>query len=288
MNVKEQNQKFITLMSYYLNFAADFITPELIDDITSGEKTVKQQAYGLLLASACGLDTANNPEDKAFYRKYFVPSIKMLDVSAFCADPYYRNIKPPQAECGDWKLEYMKYKPYELFPCGDFEYLSDGTVYPQLGFFDREFEYLAVAEKGIEWMTLTPNEITTMKEPVAKATGNVLTFGLGCGYFAYSASLKENVKSVTVVEKNGSAIRLFEKTLLPCMKTAEKIHIVECDAFEYADKVMKNGNFDFVFTDLWHDPSDGVEMYKKMKRYENNCPKAEFSYWIEKTMRYYL
>ena len=36
-----------------------------------------------------------------------------------------------------------------------------------------------------------------------------------------------------------------------------------------------------MFVDLWHDISDGTEMYIKMKKYEANLPKAKFSYWIE-------
>lgn len=59
----------------------------------------------------------------------------------------------------------------------------------------------AVLENERIWMTITPNEIETMKEAVDKAFGNVLTFGLGLGYYAYMVSEKVNVESITVVEK---------------------------------------------------------------------------------------
>ena len=40
-------------------------------------------------------------------------------------------------------------------------------------------------------MTITPDEIETMKEAVDQAFGNVLTFGLGLGYYAYMVSEKD-------------------------------------------------------------------------------------------------
>ena len=47
---------------------------------------------------------------------------------------------------------------------------------------------------------------------------------------------------------------------------------------------MENNEFDFVFVDLWHDVSDGLPMYEKIKKYEYKLPNAIFRYWIEKTM----
>ena len=44
---------------------------------------------------------------------------------------------------------------------------------------------------------------------------------------------------------------------------------------------MPRGNFDHVFADLWHDPSDGLEMYRKLKKFESLSPRTQFDYWIE-------
>ena len=60
-------------------------------------------------------------------------------------------------------------------------------------------------------MLITPNEIETMKKSISEATGNVLTYGLGLGYYAYMVSMKENVESVTIVEKDKEIIDLFKK-----------------------------------------------------------------------------
>ncbi|MBQ2947766.1 MAG: hypothetical protein IJD94_02170, partial [Clostridia bacterium] len=111
--------------------------------------------------------------------------------------------------------------------------------------------------------------------------------GLGLGYFAFMASEKPEVESVTVIERDETVIRLFEKHLLPQFPYREKIRIVCADAFDYA-RTRLGGSADFVFVDLWHDVSDGAEMYLRMKLLERHAPQAEFAYWIETSIRAFL
>jgi SAM-dependent methyltransferase len=155
---------------------------------------------------------------------------------------------------------------------------------PQLGYFDVEFPFPAILENGIEWMTITPNEVETMREPIAKCRGRVLTLGLGLGYFAFHASEKDEVERVVVVERSRDVIEIFKTYLLPQFPHGDKIEIVETDAFEYMQKEMPRGKFDYVFADLWHDASDGLEMYRKLKKYEILAPSTEFDYWIEPSL----
>ena len=49
-------------------------------------------------------------------------------------------------------------------------------------------------------------------------------------------------------------------------------------------KELPRGKFDYVFADLWHDASDGLEMYRKLKKYEILSPHTEFDYWIEPSL----
>jgi hypothetical protein len=189
---------------------------------------------------------------------------------------------------GHSELKYDKYKPFEGFVCNDIIETKEGRQIPQIGFFESEFKFPAILENDRIWMTITPNEIETMKEAVDQAFGNVLTFGLGLGYYPYMISEKENVESITIVEINEDVIQLFTQYVLPQFKHAEKIKIIKTDAFEYAQKHLSNGQFDFVFTDLWHDVSDGIDMYLKMKKYERLSPKTIFMYWIEKSILCYL
>lgn len=76
-----------------------------------------------------------------------------------------------------------------------------------------------------------------MKEAVAEAHSNVLTFGLGLGYYAYMISEKNQVEQVTVVENNEDVIQLFQQYILPQFKHSPKITIIRADAFVMNNKV---------------------------------------------------
>lgn len=270
-------------MSFYLNYAPHFINEKLYKK-TGGDEL----SFSALLAAACMLDTVGSTDDKLLYRKYFIPMVHKLDPAEFEADPYYKTVKFTDKTLGDWRLTHLCCKAYEAFVCGDPETLPDGRILPKIGYFERDFEYPAVLEGGREWMTLMPNETITLKPHVNNAEGRVLTFGLGLGYFAFSAAMKDNVSAVTVVERDGSVIKLFYDVILPQFPCKDKIKIIQADAFEYAEQNYKKRLFDFVFVDIWHDPSDGVRSYLKMKEYEKLCPLCRYEYWIEDTIKLYI
>ena len=87
---------------------------------------------------------------------------------------------------------------------------------------------------------------------------------------------------VSVEEKDGT---LFTSTKESTIKNdiwdGESLLDESLFVDEYAEKHMRNNRYDYVFTDLWHDVSDGVDLYVKMKKYEGVCQKATFDYWIE-------
>lgn len=99
---------------------------------------------------------------------------------------------------------------------------------------------------------------------------------------------KRNVESLTIVDCNEDVIQLFQHYILPQFKNAAKIKVIKGDAFDYAQKHIGEGKYVFVFTDLWHDVSDGIDMYLKMKQYECLSTDTEFMYWIEKSILCYL
>ena len=283
----EDNYKVFALLGNYLNNASDFINKEEIIEIVKCGVTF-EYAFVVMLADAFGLDIIDNVDDKDLFNRYFNNMIHQLDPSEYDNNPYYKNIKIPTIKIGNSELKYEKYKPFEGFVCNDIIKTEEGRQIPQIGFFDTEFMYPAILENDRIWMTITPNEIETMKEAVDQAFGHVLTFGLGLGYYAYMVSEKDNVESITVVEINQDVINLFTKHVLPQFKNAGKIKIIKADAFEYAQKHILEGTYDFVFTDLWHDVSDGIDMYLKMKKYESLSPNTVFTYWIEKSILCYL
>ena len=281
--MEENNKRVFEYLSAYLNYAPHFITKELMDK-TGGDEL----AYAALIAAAFMLDTANDKKDKELYRDYLIPAVHKLDPAVFEDDEYYKEIKLPRIKQNGWELTYLTCKAYEAFVCGDPVTEPDGRIIPQIGYFERDFVYPAVLQDGREWMTLLPNEMITTKPHIRKAHGKVLTFGLGLGYFTYLAAKKINVGSVTVVERDENAVALFKERILPQFGCKSKIRLITADAFDYAGTEMGRENYDFVFTDIWHDPSDGTELYLKMKTYEKLLPGAEFTYWIEDTIKLYL
>ncbi len=285
---RHANARLLRQLSLYLNLMPDAIDGSMVDEIALGmPKEQKEYAYAVLLATYCGLDTEYSASDKALFHERFTRMVHMQNVKSYTSDPFYKNIKIPETVYGDWELKQEKFKAYEAFLIDESDILNDGSLIPKIGFFEEEFIFPAVLQNGREWMTITPHEINSTLSAVNKSRGKVATYGLGLGYFAYMAAIKENVSSVTVIEKDRTVIDLFEKFILPQFPDKNKIKIVCADAFEYAEKSAPNEKFDFVFADTWHDPSDGIEMYEKFKSLEHLCPETEFSYWIEKTVNYY-
>lgn len=287
--IRSCNASVVAMLSDYLNFTPDAITPESLREITSlgvGE----EYAFAELLAAYCGLDTG--AIDRDLYRNYFPQMVHLLDETVFMSDPYYRLLLsiPGNTANGNWQLKRMTLKPCEAFVCNDFLVTEDRRMIPQIGFFKNAYAYPAILENGREWMTLLPNETVTTLPAVEASYGRVLTYGLGLGYFAYTAARKESVCSVSVVEKSENAIALFESVIRPLFPadTAEKIKIIRDDAFHYAENEMPKHGYDFVFADIWRDVGDGRELYLKMKNYEGSCPGTSFRYWLEDTIACYL
>ncbi|MBE6673773.1 MAG: hypothetical protein E7596_01550 [Ruminococcaceae bacterium] len=278
---KEMNFHVFTLVASYLNNCPDLVTRETIVEITNGVKANEERAFVSFLANVF---SENEDEIKLIEKEYLSRGIKQLSPEEYLKNPFLVNIKIPEIKEGNWNLGYQTYKPYEGFIYRDIETLPNYTEIPQIGYFNTEFSYPTVFENGIEWMAIKPNEIETMKAPIEKARGRVLVYGLGIGYFAYMVSLKQEVESVTIVERDQNVINLFKQHILPQFPNKSKINIVKSDAFDYAKSEMKAGNFNYVFTDLWHDVSDGVDLYVKMKKYEGTCPNSQFEYWIEKSL----
>ena len=271
------NLQFISLLASYLNNCPDAIDKDLIEGVTNEVQLNGEKVYQDLLANIFFEDEALA---RLYKKEYLCYGVKKLEPQEYLDNPYFKNISIPKSKVENWELGYQKYKPYECFIYRDI--VKKGyTEIPQIGFFDTEFQFPTVYENGVEWMAIKPNEIETMKRPIENARGSVLVYGLGIGYFAYMVSQKPQVTSVTVVERDENVIKLFNDIILPQFPQKSKITVIKSDAFEYAEKHMRNNRYDYVFTDLWHDVSDGVDLYVKMKKYEGVCQKATFDYWIE-------
>ncbi len=286
--IKEYNRIIFDRLSILLNNRPDFVTSEMVFDLTENFGLSVTDAFSLLFCAALGFDTENE-FDKKLWDAYSPHMLHYLDERDFTSDPYYKAVRINNGKkIGEWELREDELPPFSAFVCDDPLTLPDGRVIPQIGFFDTEFKFLSVLQNGREWMTLMPNELVTQRLPIKKAKGRVCTYGLGLGYFAFMCARKDEVERVTIVERDESVITLFKEMLLPSFEHPEKIEIICDDAFEFAAHEAPKRNFDYIFADIWHDPSDGVEAYLRFKLYEHLCPNTEFDYWIEKTLRLYM
>lgn len=280
----QDNERLLTLISEYLTFTPGAIRSVDVHTLTS-EFLSPNEAYLALLAARCGLDTSK-AEDARLYRGYFPRMIRQHNPAIYEADAYFQAVKPVIGICDTVDLVYERIEPMELFVADDFRMDGEGRILPQLGWFDRAFDFPALREDGLVWMTVTPNEINTIRPIIRESCGRVLTFGLGLGYYAFHCLLKDEVESVTVVERNPAVIDVFRKHLLPFFPRKDKLHIVQADAFDYAETIMPHEGFDTVFTDLWHDVADGLPLYQQMKALE--VPGPRYLYWIERTLQCYM
>ena len=275
------NWRVTGLYANYLEHYPELIRPEMIAALCEGTDISPREAIIAILCEAFGLDDERGGDERAIIRNYIRPSVRILDRKRYENNPYYKNIRIENAKDGSWELKTEKYPAYRGVICDDMIINPDFSEIPPLGFFEEDFSFPAVLEGGNEWMTLTPVDLDTSDFAIERARGQVITFGLGLGYFAYMAAEKENVTSVTVIEKSENFIRHFEKYILPQFKNRDKVRVICADAFKYAEFDMPKEKYDFAFVDTWRDASDGAPMYKRMKPLEEKNPDTEFTYWIE-------
>ena len=213
---------------------------------------------------------------------------KLIAAKDFKENPYYKVINNLSFKENGWTLSNVKRSAYSLAPYQEeYAYGSNYSIKMGLMMFKSNYIYPSISLYDTEWMSLNQHEIRTMEVPIQLARGKVLTLGLGLGYFAYMAAIKEEVKEVHIVEMDLELINLFNKYLLPLFPYPEKIHIHKADAFHFI-KTIKDKDYDYIFSDLWHDVSDGYESYIILKRAFKDFTYTRCTYWIEDSIIAYL
>lgn len=209
-------------------------------------------------------------------------SFHLLDEKKYLENPYVQNIHLTNIKEGNYEFKLNKFNPYEGFIYKDIDIDNDYLECTSIGYFQESFFYPSLLDHQNIWMLITPHEMNTMEKAIENATGNVITFGLGLGYFAYMCSLKENVKSITIIEKDENIIHLFEKHILPQFHYKDKIKIIHEDALIFIQS--KDFDYSYAFIDLYKDVEDGLPLYIKMKQAATCHFNTQFDYWIEKSM----
>lgn len=286
MEIRTLNHRVGWLVADFLNESPRAVSPELMAEMLpeGADAATEERIYGALLSGFWGLDPAS-AEDRFIEERYLRPGLRRLDAAHYRANPYFQAVAIEERRVDGWQLTHQQYAPFELFLRDDLILTADLRQIPAIGYFPEAFCYPSVLQDGREWMSIKPSEIESSQAAVDAAWGRVVTFGLGLGYFAFMAARKEEVRSVTVVERDPAVIRLFREQLLPQFPCKSKISVVQADAFDYLEHGMKPLSPDFVFMDIWHDIADGVDLYLRARPYEKQYPSTRFMYWIERSLR---
>ena len=211
---------------------------------------------------------------------------KKFDVGDFYTDEYIKNVEISEVEKGNFLLTTASYSRGELF-LYDAPDFSQDIIVPKIGFFTGKVTFPTIYEGSMPWMSVCPSEINSMKAQMDAAFGKVLVLGCGLGYYQFVVSNKANVESVTIVEISETVAEIFRENILPYFPNKDKVKIIVADAIKYMDSV-NDGDYDFVFADIWEGIVDGAPHFKNINTHEKRLPRTEFTYWIGDQIEYYL
>ena len=174
----------------------------------------------------------------------------ILKADEFNQNPYISNIKIEDITTSTHELVKFALPPLTLFPC-DVSVASFGhRALPQIGFFEEKIEIPRLEKINSDnFKQVTPKEINATQKHIDAAHGKVLNIGLGMGYFAYMASLKDNVEKIIIVEQDNELIELFKEHIFPQFNHREKIEIINSTYYDYLKNITDN-QFDFCFIDM--------------------------------------
>jgi len=130
-----------------------------------------------------------------------------------------------------------------------------------------------LAINGHLWMSLTPMEIQSAALALYRATGRVVSGGLGLGYFAIRAAAKPQVTEVIVFENEPLVIEWFNRMFKGRPEMA-KIKIVEGDI----RKTFKGYTADFCFMDIYPDMLP-EEVLKDCSLFRRRNQIRRYHYW---------
>ena len=283
--IKEIN-KFLECK--YYNMQISDMLLDFYSYIDAIDNALNEDEYLTKMYEFWQLDSSNSENTSVINSRI---NIEELDPRIVLNNPYYKNIKIPALNIGRYSLSEQKYFPYQGFARDEIN--VDDNYYREIskvGYFKESITFPILKKDEDVWMSLNPNEIKTMGNDIKDASGDVLVCGLGLGYYPYMVSIKNDVRSVTIIENDENVINIFKQHILPQFECKEKINIIKDDALKYLAK--QNKKYDYVFIDLWHDANDGLPLYIKLKKIENKN-KENFHYWLETSLiclyrRYFL
>ena len=209
---------------------------------------------------------------------------QILKAEDFNQNPYILNFKMGDVASVTHKFFKIEIEPITLLQAGAKVAPNGYRGLPQLGFFEEKvvIPYLKNL-KNKTFKQVSPKEINATQKHIDAAHGKVLNIGLGMGYFAYMASLKDDVEKVTIIEQDNDLIEFFKEHFLPHFSHREKIEIINSTYYDYLDKITDN-QFDFCFIDI-DEGTTNIEQYLPgfllFKTICKKFKKMEVSFFLE-------
>jgi hypothetical protein len=118
--------------------------------------------------------------------------------------------------------------------------------------FDAEIGIPVLADKSLApWMSLTPNEVFTLRGQIRRAKGHVAMAGLGMGWAARKVLERKQVRTLTVFEKDQDVIDFFGKSLTDDFGARVVIH--RDDAYQ-----VNWMQYDVALWDIWKGIGDAA------------------------------
>lgn len=144
-------------------------------------------------------------------------------------------------------------------------------------------KYIKLEDKYGVVMSDTPMEKRTNYDFLRKANGDVFIAGLGIGLIVLPLLEKDNIKSITILEKFNEVIQLVGSQL----PLNDKVKIIQGDVFEY--EFPKGTKFDTIYFDIWNYVNSDVyeemkelkKKYRKHKRMSKENPNVYMGCWAE-------
>lgn len=138
-------------------------------------------------------------------------------------------------------------------------------------------KYTRLFIDGELWMTDAEFECSTNRDFVHRASGDVLIAGLGIGLIVQPLLEKQQVRSITVLERSADVIALIGP-----LYQNPKLTIVHADVKEWQPPKKA---YDFIYFDIWSNvPNEDnkPEIRALRKRYRSSLKKGGRSFaWCE-------
>lgn len=147
-----------------------------------------------------------------------------------------------------------------------------------------EGNYISLKHNHEIVMSNTPMEFETNSYFIENAHGDILIAGLGIGLIVLPIQDRENVKSITIIEKNQEVIDLVASQL----PLNNKIKIINADILKWEPKTSEK--YDVIYIDIWNNVNATIyreEMkplktkFRKYLRSKKENPDSFIKCWAE-------